>query len=1853
MRHRRVGLFFQCILRHSKTLGTTSVPYRDPTLGKLVDGTVEYDTMVKDFEAYKKRVGDEDLAMSLTVYDKDYGVMSQPVEYTGKTFTLDGTTPITSEIQNIIKEAGGYSNAYMREYFPVGDMLDYREQGMLPPEVIDAFYDAGYTPPEYKAMDAVSQNIVNKVYTKDSPYDFDNIGDLLGDTVGLGARAIGQLAETFNYANAATNWLGMTDLDIPNTWLGKAATFLEKTGMDMHSPQYKAALEDYNQGYTDARANTVAEYRAQYVADNDRDRSGMSKTERAEFNAAADAYAEEKANSFVGGAKTVFGGIANAPGMFFNEFIASEVMQELPVLGAGLLVKGGSLAAAKAAGREIAESTATKLGLGAGVATRLCRVFRGGAQQGYDTAYDSYIRMNMRDGMDPPQRRQVEIDAKKYAEDAAMVGGITNLLITGVSMGVINANSFEKLIVGGKKVDSPTFEKFVDDVTAVVTETGQEAAEEAGTAAAVGLFVGKDDPSVLASLPADISQGTILGGLAGGGTAGSLVIGQNVFQSTGNPVIDTLIRTNAGVQNTLYPEYAPPGTQTTAHKNPDELKKALQDIGVSDNAVLNTLLNTTYDAQFVTTTEAGDMFVKANPGFTPTESEIAKFAGTRAEANLAADVAAYVDPRFLDADEVKAAALAEGITLTDEQAEAYVGQKNESSAVTSIRKEYDPKATTYEEAEKFFADLGFTPSKEQIDQFVGAKPESTQKTAVGSYVDPRQVTEAEARKFYEDLGYTPTAQEIAQFVGQGGSTFEKTAPKRVETYVDPRQVTNEEARQFFADLGYTPTAEEVANYVGQGGGNFESTAPDRVGSYVDPRQVTEAEARKFFVDQGYTPTAEEVANYVGQGGSDLESTASDRVGSYVDPRQVTEAEARKFFADLGYTPTAEEVANYVGQGGSDLESTAPDRVGSYVDPRQVTEAEARKFFADLGYTPTAEEVANYVGQGGSDFESTAPDRVETYVDPRQVTDEEVRTAYAALGLKRPTDDDIQALIGQYMETDLAGRAEENLPTARYNSIMEILDNFTGEVGVSDEMKEALETVKGDMIDALGDLGLEVAAIDRAVTDVKAAVDALPVGASPEDVSAAINDAISGLENLSAEDVNTAITTAALEGRNNLSTDDVQGIVDAATGTLEGAISDVKTDLTKLIEDNAGDVDTALAELAADLGITEAALLAELNTTKEALSDQFTAGLSTLETDLTKLIEDNAGDVDTALAELAADLGITEAALLAELNTTKEALSDQFTTGLSALETDLTKLIEDNAGDVDTALAELAADLGTTEEALLAELDTTKEALSDQFTAGLSALETDLTKLIEDNAGDVDTALAELAADLGTTEAALLEELGTTKEALSEQFTAGLSALETDLTKLIEDNAGDVDTALAELAADLGTTEAALLAELGTTKEALSEQFTAGLSALETDLTKLIEDNAGDVDTALAELAADLGTTEAALLEELDTTKEALSEQFTAGLSALEEDIGGVAAGVDDLAALVEEYEAAGVDRDTAMSLALEQLSTELGQTETDILAELGLTEAELSDRIDTSTEQLSGELANAKTDLLALIEANEAAGMTRDEATQAAIGELANAFDVGRTELLTAIDETEASLVSQIGDVETSLGEQITDVETSLGADIQTVADLIGKPAREVTQTDIDFVVDLIAQENVAAETIRQYDVTGDGILDVNDQNMLMDALQGNDVTLADTSMFNPATGLYLQQEQDTQTTLDAILDMNTQINTNIDTEAKNASQRDFLQAAGMGAFDGRGVTVTTPDPMNIDYLYDISGDSIFATPSQASLFASPYGGTRAPTQTAQPVQPTQPFATTPRRFAQGGQVEDETDMLLRILGGS
>jgi uncharacterized protein YidB (DUF937 family) len=469
-----------------------------------------------------------------------------------------------------------------------------------------------------------------------------------------------------------------------------------------------------------------------------------------------------------------------------------------------------------------------------------------------------------------------------------------------------------------------------------------------------------------------------------------------------------------------------------------QLISTLESLGIEDTTFIQGVANTAYNDQVVTKYEVDTALGNVQPDFEFDDAAYAALTGVRPDADVAAAVAAYVDPRYIDAEEVREAAASEGIELTDEQIDAIVGQKNEETA----RQEIDQTNTSEAEARQFFADLGYEPTDEEVQQYVGSTPEADQRTAIGNYVDPRQVTEDEARKFFTDQGYTPTDEEVANLTGQGGANFETNTGAGVPAYVDPRQVTEAEARQFFADQGYTPTDQEVANYVGQGGANFEANKQDATALYVDPRQVTDEEARQFFADLGYTPTDQEVADFVAQVAESEQQTA---ISDYVDPRFVTQAEvqaiadqegltltealaatylgqkdqestlaaartefdplatttaeAKQFFEDQGFTPTDQQVANFVA---SKTEEEQKAAIAEFIDPRQVTTAEAKALFDALGYTATDAEVASFVGQGGADFATTTETGVGAYVDPRQVTAEEARQFFTDLGYE-PTD----------------------------------------------------------------------------------------------------------------------------------------------------------------------------------------------------------------------------------------------------------------------------------------------------------------------------------------------------------------------------------------------------------------------------------------------------------------------------------------------------------------------------------------------------------------------------------------------------------------------------------------------------------------------------------------------------------------------------------------------------------------------------------------------------------------------------------------------------------------------------------
>ena len=224
-----------------------------------------------------------------------------------------------------------------------------------------------------------------------------------------------------------------------------------------------------------------------------------------------------------------------------------------------------------------------------------------------------------------------------------------------------------------------------------------------------------------------------------------------------------------------------------------------------------------FDTDYTSTGEAEqaafDYVTNSNIPYKFTKDEITNFTGANPDAGLPDAFDAYVDPRYLDAQEIINAAAAEGVTLTQEQIQQYVGQTDEAAGVANVKTEYDPQGVIYSEAEQYLTDLGYNPTADEINQFVAQVNETEQQQAVSEYVDPRMTSTEEATEFLTALGYQPSEEEIAQFVGQYGEVAQQEA---IEKYVDPRLVTEEEVLNAFKVAGLPDVRpEDIPGLVGQ------------------------------------------------------------------------------------------------------------------------------------------------------------------------------------------------------------------------------------------------------------------------------------------------------------------------------------------------------------------------------------------------------------------------------------------------------------------------------------------------------------------------------------------------------------------------------------------------------------------------------------------------------------------------------------------------------------------------------------------------------------------------------------------------------------------------------------------------------------------------------------------------------------------------------------------------------------------------------------------------------------------------------------------------------------------------------
>ena len=719
---------------------------------------------------------------------------------------------------------------------------------------------------------------------------------------------------------------------------------------------------------------------------------------------------------------------------------------------------------------------------------------------------------------------------------------------------------------------------------------------------------------------------------------------------------------------------------------------------------------------------------------------------------------------------------------------------------------------------------------------------------------------------------------------------------------------------------FTYSDADVKALTGQG---TDMTLASRAEAYVDPKVFDLAEVKAAAAAEGYTLTDEEAAKLVGQKD---EAAAVTAAKAEFDPKATTYDEAKAFFTAKGYTPSADEIKQFVG---SKAESTQTQAVTDYVNPRQVTFDEAKKYLTDQGYTPTDADVNRFVGQVNEAEQAT---KITAWVDPRVVDEGEVKAAYEALGLTKPTAADLKKLMGQYDESGLTAKATDYLPTARYNSLVEQINNMAS--GAADEeARKAIELVRTDLTKSIAATGLEVAKVDLKIDTAKADLEKAitTLGTATDKNFEAVDKAIQDLRDSGLTAADVKATVDKIVGSAGTDTAAATGIYAHIDGvntkidkinTLIGAPAEGDTAATGLYAKIAANeaagmkrdeaTQKAIADVATELGTTKTALLDSLGVTEGNLTRKI-EGLETALTTTEKNILDKVKEYEAAgmkrdeatqkaIETVATDLGTTKADLLKALGTT---------------ETNLTKSIS----DLSTQVSDLSTKVGDVETNILKKMAEYEKAGIDRDEA--------LSKAID-----------AVATDLGTTKEDLLTQIGKTETSLKEE----VGAVETNLGTKIADS------------------EAAVLKALGLTETKLSEE----ISGVESKLTTKITDAEANIlaraaeyekagisrDEALGkaidDVAADLGTTRTDILTALGTTEANLKTELASTKTELKTDISTAKQEVLDKAA---EYEKAGIARDQALDLAIQDVSKTLGRdtqqaTQSDLDAVINLLETQ-------------------------------------------------------------------------------------------------------------------------------------------------------------------------------------------------------------------------------------------------------------------------------------------------------------------
>jgi len=1172
---------------------------------------------------------------------------------------------------------------------------------------------------------------------------------------------------------------------------------------------------------------------------------------------------------------------------------------------------------------------------------------------------------------------------------------------------------------------------------------------------------------------------------------------------------------------------------------------------------------------------------------------------------------------------------AERIRLAEEEAEAERIRLAEEEAEAQRLAEAEAERIAAEEATKnVFASVGYNPNEQEILDNVGKTEQE-----IKDYVDPRYVTEAEAADAFEAAnGYEPNAEEIQEFIGQRSQT---QTEQEIKDYVDPRQITVEEVKEWAATNGYEITDEEAKEYATQGTIEDITTESDAIYKEFDENAVTQAELEIIAAEQNFDLAnldEDSLAELVGN------NKESDVVKN-IDSRATTIDE----LADIYKNRTGEDLTPEAAEAMLEQANTAIEgELTEEAFEGWVKENVELDILYQVGRMATG--VRNVLfGTGPGGRPKTLTEIMEDILDrqaagpagmgyPIKVTFDPTQGTWAELKIpvplpvngppiKIPLFDENGTYIGPSTPSGLLVDPETGIITQVVDGVKQTVGQVTGNVvQIFDAAGEVIRSVPLGMLEEgsweEGDpnpFDLEDSNGDGTI-DPQTDQNGIPI--DPE----------TGLPVYEMPEIKDEDDRLALLSDVEAAKEEVLSTLGDQLATLGFDIEEVKDILSGVEESLVG-----------------VATLEDLKTLREGIKEDLAVELDSLGVDVND-INETLDDLDSTINSIATQVGLPSR----EDDPDTEEDESRPATGLFARIEELQKEGVNQTEAINTAIAELAESQNTTKDDILEQLDTTEANLA----AGIADLSTELNDRVdelvaagEDRATAVDTVLDNLSTEIGTTKDDILEQLGTTEANLA----AGIEAVAEDVAGVAEDVA-DVAGQVEDLDTELNTRIDALVEQGATEYEALS----GAISSLASDLNTSEENILSAIATSDSDIKALIGTP---AIEDDPTTEEDESAPATGlyaefGPLATKTDVEAVGTSVAELSELVTFYANQGFENDEALSLAISDLSDRLGTTEENLLTSLGETEETILDAVEGVSAQIDETNVNIA-NLNELIVQYELDGKTRDEALSLALSDLSTDLGITKEEILTNLGETEETILTRIAESEDNTEEYLTYI-----------SNIIGIPASEITQEDVDGIVGLLGEEEAITEInndIRLYDANFDGVINDIDIGLLQGFVDAGVEGVGEI----PATGLYADAAR-RQLEIQGYIDDSDKITRGlIEQEGKDTRQLIGQTAlvnalASAGDLSGTRVDVSTPDPARINYIYDFA--DIFATPQQKGLFPSPYGGPQRAQQ--QQIAQRRGIMSGPMQIggtsrgplqiggmAQGGKVDyDFTDEIMQIM---